>query len=134
MKAPKHRRAKVRAMMVPKPDNAVLTRVAEAAFYVGSPEHKSHPSFAGAPGLRSRRRDDATPCDPSFANQRHQLTEWLREAILAGQVSSYWEGDFPRYCWLCKDGVVYEARLVNQSQGGYKGYALRPIEYPKGWQ
>lgn len=43
-----------------------------------------------------------------------------------------WEGDFPRYAWHRLDDVVYEARLVNQELGHYKGYPLEKDEWPTG--
>jgi hypothetical protein len=51
---------------------------------------------------------------------------------MMGRVGEPWEGDFPRYAW-CKQGqVTYEARLVNQELGQYKGYPLEPSEEPEG--
>lgn len=46
-------------------------------------------------------------------------------------MSSKWDGDFPRNIWLKQDGVVYEARLVNQGNGGYKGWPLEDFEIPE---
>ena len=37
-----------------------------------------------------------------------------------------------RYVWYRQGETVYEARLVNQVKGEYKGYALCPDELPKG--
>jgi hypothetical protein len=59
------------------------------------------------------------------------VTRWLREAILLGSVSAYWEGEFPRYVWRREGEVVFEARLVNQINGQYKGYPLNPEEWPQ---
>ena len=134
MRAHRRRREQIRCFMVPTPPQDRLNAVAERAFYLGSQEHKNHPSFAGAPGLRLRPEADATPCDPCFADQQEMLTSWLREAIRAGQVSALWEGDFPRYVWVRIADVVYEARLVNQGNGAYKGYSLQPHEYPENWR
>jgi len=104
-----------------------LELVAQRASYVGSSEHKSFPSFAGDARLKA----DASKCDPKLADVA-ELTNWLRGAIRAAQVGSLWEGDFPRYAWCRHDDVMYEARLVNQEQGQYKGYPLRPGEEPEG--
>ncbi len=104
-----------------------LGTLAARASYVGSSEHNSVPSFAGQPKLRA----DASKCDPNLAD-REILTEWLRDAITSGQVGELWEGDFPRYVWYRHDRVTYEARLVNQELGQYKGYPLEPGEEPKG--
>jgi hypothetical protein len=110
------------------PDPERLNSAAARAHYVGSPEHKRHPSFAGPPAPRAT----ATLCDPQFAQQQTLLTDWVQDAIRRGQVSNKWEGDFPRNVWLRRDGIVYEARLVNQGDGGYKGWQLKEHEYPEG--
>ena len=60
-----------------------------------------------------------------------QVTRWLRKAIRHGSVSAYWEGDFPRYVWHKEGDIVFEARLVNQVRGQYKGYPLNPEEWPR---
>lgn len=104
-----------------------LADLAARAHYVGSSEHKTYPSFAGRPALRA----DASKCDPKLTSAE-EITQWLKEAILAGSCGSLFEGDFPRYVWLKHDGVVYEGRLVNRELGQYKGYPLAPHEYPKG--
>ena len=96
--------------------------------YVGSAEHKTYPSPSGTP----RPRADATKCDPQLHGNFEVLTTWLCEAIQAGRVGAPWEGDFPRYAWGEHGGVWYEARLVNQEQGTYKGYAIRDDERPSG--
>jgi hypothetical protein len=94
---------------------------------VGSPEHKAHPSFAGLPRLRA----DATKCDPALTD-RDELTRWLQAAIASGHIGEPWEGQFPRYAWHRAGDVCYEARLVNQELGQYKGYPLEPAENPEG--
>jgi hypothetical protein len=43
-----------------------------------------------------------------------------------------WEGDFPRYAWHSIGDVCYEARLVNQELGQYKGWPLAPNERVEG--
>lgn len=116
---------RARAEVVPGTD---LDALASRATYVGSPEHKSSPSFAGHPKPRST----AAICDPSLAKSQGLITEWVREAIRRGNVGAHWEGDFPRYVWHEVDGVYYEGRLVNREQGQYKGYPLYPHERPEG--
>lgn len=97
--------------------------------YVGSAEHKTYPSPAGkAPRLRA----DATKCDPKLHGDFEALTEWLREGVTKGQVAAPWEGDFPRYVWVSRDGSWYEARLVNREQGTYKGWEIPEDELPEG--
>ncbi len=93
---------------------------------MGSPEHKTYPSFAGPPQPRA----DASKCDSKLADQT-ELTTWLREAMGAGNVGTPWEGDFPRYVWSRRGDVVYEGRLVNQELGQYKGYPLELDQWPE---
>lgn len=102
--------------------------MARKATYIGSPEHKDMPSFAGQP----RPRADAALCDRSLAQQQTKVLKWLRAAIRKGSVSALWEGDFPRYVWHREGDEVFEARLVNQGNGQYKGYPLNPEEWPQG--
>jgi hypothetical protein len=114
-------------VITPAPPGVHLADVAARVAYVGSPEHKSHPSFAGPPLLRS----DASKCDPTLADQE-ELHAWLALAITSGQVGGPWEGGFPRYAWLRRGERCYEGRLVNRELGQYKGYPLRPEEWPEG--
>lgn len=114
--------------IVPVPPEIALSRLADRARYVGSPEHKDAPSFAGQP----RPRADATICDRSFADRLLQINDWLRTALIKGVVGAPWEGDFPRYAWFKEGDMVYEARLVNSVAGEYKGYALESDQWPKG--
>ncbi len=95
--------------------------------YVGSSEHKSYPSFAGPPKLRS----DASKCDPALGDQS-QLTAWLRAAVASGDFGAPWEGGFPKYVWYRDGQQWYEARLTNREQGEYKGYPLKQDELPEG--
>ncbi|MEV6985216.1 hypothetical protein AB0M95_28690 [Sphaerisporangium sp. NPDC051017] len=104
-----------------------LEELALRVSYVGSGEHKSYPSFAGRPKLRA----DAGKCDPKFGDPA-EITEWLRSTIACGNVGAPWEGEFPRYAWHRLDNVIYEARLVNQELGQYKGYPLDRDEWPEG--
>ena len=127
MRASKRHRPLARTIG-PLPQGVDLLHLAERARYVGSPEHKDTPSFAGQPKPRA----DATICDQSFVGKLPQLNSWLRLALSKRAVGAPWEGDFPRYVWFKEGNVVYEARLVNSATGEYKGYALEPNEWPKG--
>nr|WP_157553952.1 hypothetical protein [Herbidospora sakaeratensis] len=125
MRAPKRKRPLLRSLQTSS-EGVSLAKVAQRSTYVGSAEHKSFPSFAGHPRLRS----DASKCDPKFTDLA-EITTFLQLAIAAGNVGTHWEGDFPRYVWHVIDGVIYEARLVNQELGQYKGYPLRHGEHPE---
>jgi len=127
MRAPKRKRPQVRAIGSP-PPNMNLALVANRARYIGSPEHKDAPSFAGQP----RPRANASICDRSLAQNQAQITRWLRRAIRRGQVSGFWEGEFPRYVWYRNDDIVYEGRLVNREAGWYKGFPLEQDQWPEG--
>jgi hypothetical protein len=126
MRAPRRHRPLRRTRCVP-PEGADLQSLAATVRYVGSCEHKTYPSFAGPPKPRA----DASKCDPKLADA-DELTEWLRQAIVAGSVGAPWEGDYPRYVWHRQGDVMYEGRLVNQEQGHYKGYPLTADELPEG--
>jgi len=58
------------------------------------------------------------------------LNQWLREAIEKGCCTVFLDDTFPRYVWYKDGDTVYEGRLVNHSSGEYKGYPLRPEEWP----
>jgi len=116
-KRPDRNRHRPRKLALP-PDDVDLAAIAEQVEYIGSPEHKSAPSFAGSP----RPRADATLCDISL--QRGEITEWLKNAIRLGATGT-WEGRFPRYVWYKDGDTMYEGRLTNPVQGQYKGYPLR---------
>lgn len=91
-------------------------------------EHKSMPSFAGRPRLRS----DASRC-PSDLKDATEITGWLAAAIRAGLVSEDPGLDgFPKYVWAYKRDTWFEARLVNEVQGTYKGYPLVEDEVSRG--
>lgn len=126
MRAPRRQRPKRREVSNP-PLGVDLMVLAKRAAYVGSPEHKDRPTFAGRP----RPRADATICDPELAD-RQRLSQWIRKAIEESRVGAPWEGDFPRYVWHRVGEIVYEGRLVNRVQGEYKGYPLSPEEVPDG--
>lgn len=127
MRTPSRKRPPPRAVAVIS-DKAVLKKCADDASYVGSPEHKSYPSFAGPPRLRS----DATRC-PKHLKDPLLIASWLRRAILEGNVSEDPAvAVFPRYVWGRYDGGTwFEARLVNADQGTYKAYPLNEDEVPK---
>lgn len=125
MRAPRRRHAPRRTFasaITP----AKLAEAAERVRYEGSPEHKVAYSWLGPRKLRS----DATPCPPTLKDPG-VLTEWLREAVRDGQVSEHWEGEFPRYVWARREEAVFEARLINQGAGNYKGYPLASHEIPE---
>jgi hypothetical protein len=127
MRSPSLRRARPRRLEAV-PSLVDLGALATEATYVGSPEHKDIPSYAGQPMLRS----DASCCPRNLSRDRGVPQEWLREAIKRGAVGAPWEGRFPRYVWFQHDGVVYEGRLVNRDDGSYKGYPLEDDEWPPG--
>lgn len=123
----RHRRTKRRSIATPPPAQGVLDTVAERTRYEGSAEHKSYPSPAGTPRLRT----DATRCDPGLGYDRDRFTEILRAAVRRGCVSSVFDGEFPRYAWGWLEGRLFEARLINRDEGTYKAYELdEKIESP----
>lgn len=131
MRTPSRKRKAPARRFGPAPEDVDLEAVAERAHYVGSPEHKDAPSFAGDP----RPRADATICDRSFAGRLNDINGWLRRAIRDGQFSAYWDhAHFPRYVWHREGDRVFEARVVNAGQGSYKAYELKEDEWPENFQ
>ena len=100
-------------------------QLAHAVSYIGSQEHKDHPSPAGAARLRS----DASRCDPRYATFEAP-THALRVAIRTRCTSDF-QGRFPKYVWGTLDGQLYEARLVNHELGQYKAYPIGVNELPE---
>jgi hypothetical protein len=128
MRTPSRKRKKPARRFGSPPEGVDLDAVANRAHYVGSPEHKDAPSFAGQP----RPRADATICDRSFAGRLADINQWLKAAILARQFSEFWDhAHFPRYVWHREGERVFEARVVNAGDGSYKGYELKQDEWPE---
>ncbi|MDF1489426.1 hypothetical protein [Tessaracoccus caeni] len=126
MKTPSRKRPRPQALAVA-PSSEDLAAWAATVRYVGSPEHKTYPSFAGRPKLRS----DATPC-PTEYKDADMICGWLRNAILQGNVSAFRDQEcFPRYVWAKLDGTWFEARLVNATAGTYKGYPVTEASIPR---
>lgn len=125
MRATKRKRPR-RKQLLTGSEGLDLGDAASRAAYVGSSEHKRHPSFAGPPKLRA----DASRCDPTLADQG-ELTRWLRRAMRQGAAGAPVEGDFPRYVWVVRADQAYEARLTNRGLGEYKGYPIRADELPE---
>ena len=107
------------------PPDTNLDSLSEKVRYVGSPEHKDTPSFAGQLRLRA----DASCCPRDLA-EIETLIEWLRTAVKRGATGAPWEGAFPRYVWYKHGDTVFEGRLVNRGDGSYKGYPLAHDEWP----
>lgn len=110
------------------PSEAELVRCAVSAVYVGSPEHKSFPSFAGPPKLRS----DASRC-PTHLKDGEQITTWLRAVILKGNVSDIPNGvGYPGTCGPTE--TTHGSRRVSSTprRGTYTGYPLSIAEAPRG--
>lgn len=125
MKTPARKRPRPQALSAGT-DPRELEEWASTVRYIGSAEHKTYPSFAGSPKLRS----DATPC-PRELNDAKEIESWLRQAISLGQVSAYRDQDtYPRYVWSKHHDQWYEARLVNAVAGDYKGYPVTEESIP----
>lgn len=101
--------------------------VAYKVTYTGSPKHKSYPSPAGPPALRS----DAAKCDKYPDASWPRLSVALRQGILAGCVSEF-RGAFPFRAWVWINDVLHEARLTNEATGDYHGFPINdPSQYPE---
>ncbi len=112
------------------PEGLNLEAVAERAVYVGSPHHKDCPSFVtDAPAPRA----DASICPRDLAWRREDIQQWLREAIRKGNVGT-WQRDFPEYVWHKVGDITYEARLMRNETGEYKGHPLERDEVVRGFR
>jgi len=127
MRAPKRKRRLHRRIHIPPAVNPKA--LAKQVRYVGSPEHKTEPSYAGPV---PRPRADASKCPVALNRSPQTPTKWLRSAFRNGHVGGIWEGRFPRYAWFfdASRAIVFEARLVNSGDGSYKGYPLNDDEVP----
>jgi len=102
-----------------------MEKLAAAATYVLSAEHKDFYTPAGPPRLRS----DATPCPRDIT--REQAEGWLRKALAAGAVGPVWaDQPYPQLAWWKEGDLVFEARLSNAEAGWYHGYPLDRTEWP----
>jgi hypothetical protein len=127
LRAPQRKRPPPRTIQPP-PEGIDVSKLPSRVTYVGSPEHKTGPSFAGSP----RPRADATKCDSALSGRLNEIQQWLRRAFEVHCFGGPWEGGLPRYAW-CKVGeIVYEARLLNSGLGQYKGWPLEREEWPDG--
>lgn len=122
----RHQRAKHERIELWPASHLAPEQVAARVRYVGSSEHKSYESEAGPPALRS----DAARCDPRYTTFG-PITEALREAIRRRCVGAMFEGDFPRYVWGWLDRRLYQARLINSTQGWYKAWPIEDVERPR---
>ena len=131
MRAPKRKRPLRREIVAGDSRVAMqsqLEQLSKIVTYVGSPEHKRSPSFAGHP----RPRADASICPKELLDHQEKINGWLSCAVNKGSISEEFEGNFPKYVWYKDDDHVFEARLVNKIQGTYKGFPLNPEEWPTG--
>lgn len=106
-----------------------LEDAARRASYLGSIEHKTCKSPAGAPSPRR----DASKC-PRLPEERWpELSEALRKAIRTGCISDVIDpGNLPRYVWGRFDGGLYEARRLSNPPDKYKAYPVEEFELPEG--
>ena len=110
---------------------ADVERLAQAARYVGSSEHKigrwwggqGKPPASGG-GLRRPRKQLTTVCPLRAPEDQTKATGWIREAIAAGRYL-FIEGDkrFPKHVWHeSADGGRWIGRCLNSVSGEYKGW------------
>jgi hypothetical protein len=100
---------------------AVLAAFADQFVYVGSAIHKRFPGDYGfQPPVNPRGWKSL--CDRDRVILLGEAQQLLREGILKGMVSTYFEGDVPKYVWsVDANNRPYEAKL---GLGGYHGYML----------
>jgi hypothetical protein len=110
----------------------------QTATYVGSPEHKQHRWWGGLPaayvnddGEAARPgKQQTTICPLVEEHGKMRATEWVRAALMSGQLRFY-EGDkdFPKHIWYRDDGgQVWFGFCINSVQGQYKGWPIEEDE------
>ena len=113
-----------------------LVSLAARCEYVGSVEHKDQRSWLGLPRPRRRPRDVATICPLVTKQDRDTATDWVREAITAGNFDpSDLRNGFPRKIWFRDEhGRFRYGFLTNQGSGAnpcgqYKGWPIEEDEW-----
>lgn len=92
-----------------------------SARYVGSALHKRTPSDYGF-HPPTNPRPHKSLCDDLRPIPCVEAKALFAAGISKNMVSTYQEGDFPKYVWSVDDhGEVYEAKIGND---GYHGYRL----------
>ena len=123
------------ALRLQRPPLSVAERrgLAARVRYVGSPEHKVKRWWGGLPQARQlpggrvgrRGRQTTTVCPLTTGEDRALATEWLREAIMAGQYRFVEaDQDFPKMVWFEAGGRVWCGLCVNPTSGEYKGWPI----------
>ncbi len=104
-------------------DRQFLDRLAGQAVYIGSSHHKRFPADYGfQPPVNPR--PNKSICDGSRVIKRAEATSPFREGIRRGMISTYCEGELPKYVWAVDgNGRVYEAKR-DGDRTTYHGYEL----------
>ena len=103
-------------------DPCVVARLAYAR-YTGSPHHKRSSAGYGFQPLASPRPNKSL-CDGRRSVPLTEAATLFREGVRRGMVSTYLDGDLPKYVWAVDDdGRVFEAKISRGTQD-YHGYEL----------
>lgn len=114
----------------------VRRALAARARYTGSAEHKPRPSWLGlgAPQLHGGRierpgKQTTTICPLTKASDRERATDWVRNAIIAGQYRFFEsDQDFPKKIWYEADDTIWIGYILNPGSGEYKGWPISERE------
>ena len=101
----------------------VLNIFADELVYVGNAIHKRYPGDYGFdPPVNPRPWKSL--CDKGHTILLAEAQQLLRSGILKGMISTYFQGDVPKYVWsVDAEGRPFEAKI---GLGGYHGYMLEP--------
>ena len=103
-------------------DPGVVARLAHAR-YTGSPHHKRSSAGYGFQPPASPRPKKSL-CDGHRSVRLTEAAALFREGVRRGMVSTYLDGDLPKYVWAVDDdGRVFEAKISRGTQD-YHGYEL----------
>lgn len=120
-----------------------LAAMALRASYVGSPYHKDCPNFTGsfAPRMGAVRAEvaldaddepDCTICPRHWSRRQADATALLQQAIRTGQFAADATADgLPSRVWARdpeRPEMIYEARRLLNTEGGYKAFPLTRIQ------
>lgn len=108
------------------------------ASYVGSEEHKARrwwgglpAAYAGPDGKAKRPKKQFTSICPLLrASDRNRATDWVREALMLGQLR-FRDGDktYPKHIWYRDDaGQHWFGFCINGIAGTYKGWPVSEAE------
>jgi hypothetical protein len=108
------------AATTPQQRQALLGKI----HYVGSANHKLHPSDYGFTPSHNP-RPSKSACDMLRSIVIAEASKLFRDGIMRGMVSPFEPNGIPKYVWAVDDdGEVYEAKAKPGQESEYHGYRI----------